>query len=79
MISDKADLIFHAFDYRIDQRGVLEDPFTIVFGLDGVEIALKEYDFEKVQKMYLHSMILVVYNLFESSQNRVNDDMSYFV
>jgi hypothetical protein len=40
---------------------------------------MEKYDFQQIQYVYLHCMILVINILFESSEYGIDDYMSYLI
>lgn len=76
VISNKADLVFHALYNWLDKLRVFEDSFTVSLRIITIEMALKENNFQQVHKLNLHSIVLIVNGLSKCLQDGINNDVS---
>lgn len=79
MVPDEGHFVLHALNNRINEASIFENSLTVGFGFRSVKVALEEYNFKKVQKMHLHSIVLLFDDLRKSLNERVNDNMRYFI
>jgi hypothetical protein len=79
MVPYKGNIISHSFYDRIYEGRIFEDSLTFSLCFWCIKVALEEYHFQKVEEMYLHCMVLIVDDLLESTQDRINNDVSNFI
>lgn len=79
VVADERDLVLHALDYGVYELRVLEYALAFSLRLWWIKGALEENNFEEVEEVHLHGVVLVVDHLAEGSEDGINNQMSNLI